>query len=128
MRILSFLLATTLFFASKLNAAEPDFDFEELMEGVEFNLNEMQTSISLEEKEPAIKLANELKASFHKMEGFFAAWGYADDAVKSTQEYQQRADRVVELINTDKFNEAYEVSVEFSNHCKACHDNYKPLP
>lgn len=110
------------------SAAQPDFDFEELMEGVEFDLNEMQASISLEEPESAIELAERLEQAFAQMEAFFASWGYAEDAVLSTQQYQERARRVVELIKAGDYNKAYDVSVEFSDHCKACHDNYKPLP
>jgi hypothetical protein len=105
----------------------PDFNFEELMEGVELNLNEMQASISLQDKEDAIKRSGEIKDSFHKIELFFASWGYAEDAVASAKEYQQRSDRIVELIKAEDFNAAYDVSVEHSDHCKACHDNYKPL-
>ncbi|MDR2213004.1 MAG: hypothetical protein LBE21_05190 [Pseudomonadales bacterium] len=107
---------------------QPDFNFEELMEGVEFDLNEMQASISLEENASAIDYAHKLEQAFKKMEGFFAGWDYAEDAVLSTQQYQERARRVVELIEGGDYNQAYEVSVEFSDHCKACHDNYKPLP
>ncbi|HWK52893.1 MAG TPA: hypothetical protein VNR18_00850 [Hyphomicrobiales bacterium] len=114
---------------SPLHAAEPAaFDFEELMEAVEFDLNEMQASISLEEPDSAIELANRLEQAFGRIEGFFAGWGYAEDAVLSAQQYQERARHVVELIEHGDYNQAYEVSVEFSNHCKACHDNYKPLP
>ena len=117
-----------LLFLQPAHAAQPDFDFEALMEGVEFDLNEMQASISLEEDAAAIELASKLEAAFHQMEGFFEEWGYAEDAVLSSQQYQERSRRVVELIKAGDYNGAYDVSVEFSDHCKACHDNYKPLP
>lgn len=108
--------------------SELDFNFEELMENVEFNLNEMQASISLQDKADAVKRSQEIKDAFNLIERFFASWGYAEDAVASAQEYQQRSDRIVALLDADDFNGAYDVSVEHSNHCKSCHDNYKPLP
>lgn len=107
--------------------AEPDFNFEELMEGVELNLNEMQASISLQDKDDAIRRSGEIRDAFRKIELFFTSWGLAEDAVSSATEYQQRSDRIIELINAGDFNAAYDISVEHSDHCKACHDNYKPL-
>jgi hypothetical protein len=109
-------------------SGQADFNFEELMEGVELNLNEMQASLSLQDKADAIARSVEIKQSFHTIELFFAAWGYADDAVTSAKEYQQRSDRIIELIEAGDFDAAYDVSVEHSNRCKSCHDNYKPLP
>lgn len=109
------------------DAAVPDFDFEALMENVEFELNEMQASISLEDSADAIERAGRLEKAFKQIEDFFAGWGYANDAVLSAQQYQDRSRRVVELLNAGDFMQAYDVSVEFSDHCKACHDNYKPL-
>jgi len=128
MRKLIVLLSVLSFPLSFVHAQRPNFDFEALMEGVEFDLNEMQASISLEETESAIELAGRLEQAFAQMEGFFADWGYAEDAVLSSQQYQERSRRVVELLKAGDFNKAYDVSVEFSDHCKACHDNYKPLP
>lgn len=91
LRLLLLAGATLLSLSGFADAGKPDFDFEQLMEDVELELNEMQASISLEDDGDAIL----------------------------------RAGRLVEA---GRHNEAYDVSVEFSQHCKACHDNYKPLP
>jgi hypothetical protein len=98
------------------------------MENVELNLNEMQASISLQDEADAIRRSMEIKDAFRRIELFFATWGIAEDAVASAKEYQQRSDRIIELINAADFNGAYDLSVEHSSHCKSCHDNYKPLP
>jgi hypothetical protein len=115
-------------FTHAADAGIPDFDFEALMENVEFELNEMQASISLEDPADAVERAGRLEQAFRQIEDFFAGWGYAEDAVLSAQQYQERARRVVDLLDAKDFSTAYEVSVEFSDNCKACHDNYKPLP
>lgn len=104
-----------------------DFDFEQLMEDVELDLNEMQASISLADDTDAIERAKRLEEAFRLIEDFFADWGYADDAVRSAQAYQERSQRVISLVQAGDHDAAYEVSVEFSNNCKSCHDNYKPL-
>jgi hypothetical protein len=110
-----------------LIAAEADFNFEELMESVEFNANELQSSIVFEDVDASIAYANELNSAFAKIEGFFAGWGYADDAVGYSKDYQQRAAVIIENLQAKNFESAYNEAVEFSKHCKACHDRYKPL-
>jgi hypothetical protein len=128
LRLLLLAGATLLSLSGFADAGKPDFDFEQLMEDVELELNEMQASISLEDDGDAILRAGRLAEAFKLIEDFFAGWGYADDAVLSSQQYQERARRVIALVEAGRHNEAYDVSVEFSQHCKACHDNYKPLP
>jgi len=118
------LLATLLV---KANAAEPDFDFEKLMENVEFNANELQTSIVFEDVDAGVKLATELRDSFSKVEGFFAEWGYANDAVEYSQQYQERAEKIIHSLQEENFARASDEALEFTKACKACHDQYKPL-
>ncbi|MES2626128.1 MAG: hypothetical protein V4628_12670 [Pseudomonadota bacterium] len=110
-----------------VNAAEPDFDFEELMEKVEFNANELQTSIVFEDVDAGVQLATELRDAFSKIEGFFAEWGYANDAVEYSQQYQARAEKIIASLKEKNFTGASDQALEFTKACKACHDNYKPL-
>jgi hypothetical protein len=109
-------------------AAEADFDFEKLMEGVELNANELQNSIVFEDVEAGINYTHELQTSFAKVEGFFAEWGYAQDAVGYSQEYQALAKQIEESLQKKDFTTAYDQSLELTKGCKACHDRYKPLP
>lgn len=127
LRMLAFACSALMSLSCLAETGAPDFDFEQLMEDVELELNEMQASISLADDGDAILRAGRLAEAFKLIEDFFAAWGYADDAVLSSQQYQERARRVIALVQAGRHDDAYEVSVEFSKHCKACHDNYKPL-
>lgn len=112
---------------AKVNAAEPDFNFEELMEKIEFDANELQTAIVFEDVEAGVLLATELRDAFSKIEGFFAGWGYADDAVEYSQKYQKRAEGIIQSLQEKNFTGASDQTLEFSKDCKACHDRYKPL-
>jgi len=120
-----FLLFAT--FAAIGYAAEPDFNFEKLMEGVELNANELQNSIVFEDVETAVNYTHELEASFKKVEGFFTEWGYAQDAVKWSQEYQALSKQIEESLGKKDFTAAYDQSLQLTKGCKACHDQYKPL-
>lgn len=108
-------------------AAEADFNFEKLMEGVELNANELQNSIVFEDVDTAVSYTHELQNSFKKVEGFFADWGYAQDAVNWSQQYQALAKQIEESLGKKDFTAAYDQSLEFTKGCKSCHDNYKPL-
>ncbi len=119
------LLLATL--AGFVYAAEADFDFEKLMEGVELNANELQNSIVFEDVETAVNYTHELHDSFAKVEGFFAEWGYAQDAVKWSQDYQALAKEIEESLGKKDFTAAYDQSLQLTKGCKSCHDQYKPL-
>ncbi len=108
--------------------AEAEFDFEELMEAVEDNTHELQASIVTEDVEASLALAQKLNDDFKRVEGYFVAWGDAQDAVVDAQQYRQALSEIVDLLNGRDFKTASDKAVEFADRCdKACHDKYKPL-
>jgi len=101
-------------------------DFEKLMKDIEFDMNEMQATIVFEETGPALDYATRLLESFGLVENFFIARGSAD-AVGWSREYKGLATGIAAYIRAGQFDEAYRVSLEFSEACEVCHDVYRPL-
>ncbi|MDT8407548.1 MAG: hypothetical protein RQ715_09900 [Methylococcales bacterium] len=113
---------------SSVAFAEAEFDFEELMEAVEDNTYELQATIVAEDIDASLALAQKLDSDFKKVQGYFADWGDAQDAVLDAQRYQQALTEIVALLQQRDFKTATTKAVEFADRCdQACHDTYKPL-
>ena len=113
---------------SGLALAEAEFDFEELMEAVEDDTHELQATIVAEDADASLALTNKLDGAFKLVEGYFATWGDAQDAVDDAKRYQKKLAEVVAALQRKDFRTASDHAVEFAKSCdKACHDKYKPL-
>jgi len=108
--------------------AEEGVDFESLMEAVDNNSHNLQSSLVNKDAAGSIALAKDIENEFKIVGGFFAKRGNAPDAVEDAQKYVDLAVEVVKFVEANDFDNATLKSSELTKHCEdACHDTYKPL-
>ncbi|MBL1265914.1 hypothetical protein [Candidatus Methylomicrobium oryzae] len=128
MRNTLILFAIALTLAGGAVSAESDFDFEELMNEVETQTQEVQNAIAAKDFTTAGTEAKALQNAFKLVEGYFADRGDAADAVANAQDYQKKAQAIQDALSTGDAARAADTAADFSKQCRgACHDKYKPL-
>lgn len=123
--LLSTVLLTTL---NQFAAAESEFDFADLMNDVETQIQNVQNNIAAKSADPALIDAKKLQDEFKLVTGFFEKRGNSEDAVSNSKEYEQKAANIQKLLTASDFDGAAVAANDFSTQCRgACHDKYKPL-
>jgi hypothetical protein len=108
--------------------AESEFDFSDMMNDVETQIQNVQNLIAARNSAAALIDAKKLQDEFKLVEGFFIKRGNSVDAVDNSKLYQEKAISIQNALNASDFEKAAVAANDFSTQCRgACHDKYKPL-
>ena len=113
---------------NQVAGAESEFDFADMMNDVETQIQNVQNLIAAKNSANALVDAKKLQDEFKLVEGFFIKRGNSSDAVDNAKLYQEKAVSIQNSLNANDFEKAAVAANDFSTQCRgACHDKYKPL-
>ncbi len=108
-------------------AAHSVFDFDDWMQRIDDQSQDLQRHIAKRDAAAASASARELEELYGLMEEFFAQRGSGDDAVRWSREGRQFAQRAQAELAGKRFDSARRNALSIAHGCRDCHFNYKPL-
>lgn len=108
-------------------AAHSVFDFDDWMQRVDDQSQDLQRHIAKHDATAASASARELEELYGLMEDFFERRGTGDDAVRWSREGREFARRAQAELAGKRFESARRNALSIAHGCHDCHFNYKPL-
>jgi hypothetical protein len=118
------LLALTLSCAA---AAQSVFDFDDWMQRIDDQSQDLQRHIAKRDTAAAAASARDLEELYGLMEKFFEKRADAADAVRMSREGREFAARAQVELNGKQLAAARRNALAIAHGCRDCHFNYKPL-
>jgi hypothetical protein len=103
------------------------FDFDDWMQRIDDSSQDLQRHIAARDAAAALVNARELEELYALMEGFFEKRDDAVDAVKSSREGKEFAQRAVKDLDARRFVAARRSALAIAHGCRDCHYRFKPL-
>ena len=108
-------------------AAPSIFDFDDWMQRVDDQSQDLQRHIAKRDLASASASAHELEDLYGRMEEFFSNRGTGESAVRWSREGREFAQRAQTELAGKRFESARRNALAIAHGCHDCHFKYKPL-
>src|SRR4051812_10021188 len=108
-------------------AAQSVFDFDDWMQRIDDQSQDLQRHIAARDAAAAVESARELEELYALTQAFFEKRADAADAVRWSREGREYASRAQADLAGQKFTAARRNALAIAHGCRDCHFNYKPL-
>jgi hypothetical protein len=122
-----FWIGACLVLAMSCAAAHSVFDFDDWMQRIDDQSQDLQRHIAKRDAAAARASARELEELYGRMEEFLAMRGTGDDAVRWSREAREFAQRAQAELAARRFDSARRNALSIAHGCRDCHFKYKPL-
>jgi hypothetical protein len=115
------------FALSCVATAHSVFDFDDWMQRIDDQSQDLQRHIARRDAAAATASARDLEELYGLMQEFFEQRGDAADAVRWSREGREYAVRAQAELKGNRFTTARRNALAIAHGCRDCHFNYKPL-